>query len=176
MRQGHSSCSSHSSTQMATPLPLLPLLLCLRPPHTLATQPFPGTSHDSRSPSSNVRNFSLAADRPAVPGGQAAVLPRNEEERMAALLSYKVLDTEPEQAFDQLAVLASQICQTPIALVSLIDTDRQWFKSKVGLAENETHRDMAFCAHAILHDEVFEVADATNDFRYTYTKATSTRS
>ena len=81
---------------------------------------------------------------------QSAPLPINEEERLAELLSYDVLDTEAEQLFDDLTALASQICETPIALISLIDPDRQWFKSRVGLDVEETSRDIAFCSHAIL--------------------------
>lgn len=99
---------------------------------------------------------------PAVP----AAIPPNEAQRLAALRRYGVLDTPAEQAFDDLAHLAAFICGTPISVVSLIDVDRQWFKSEIGLDTRETHRDVAFCAHAILDRDVFVVPDATADGRF----------
>ena len=93
--------------------------------------------------------------------------PDSEAHRLAILHDYHVLDSLPEQAFDDLTLLAAQICQTPIALISLIDEDRQWFKSKIGLSASETSRDVAFCAHAILNpDEITEVRDAQRDPRF----------
>jgi anti-sigma regulatory factor (Ser/Thr protein kinase) len=90
----------------------------------------------------------------------------DEAARLAALRRYRILDTEPERAFDDMALLASQICATPIALITLIDTDRQWFKSRVGLSLRETSRSVAFCAHAIQQPDLFVVPDAMGDARF----------
>jgi GAF domain-containing protein len=100
-------------------------------------------------------------------GSCPAPLPADEAERLKALQEFQVLDSMPEQAFDDIVFLASHICQTPIALVSLIDSDRQWFKARVGLGPTQTSRDLAFCAHAILEpDRVMQVQDATKDERF----------
>jgi anti-sigma regulatory factor (Ser/Thr protein kinase) len=98
--------------------------------------------------------------------GQKAPAVPDEAARLAALGRYRILDTEPERAFDDLTLLASQVCGTPIALITLVDTDRQWFKSRVGLSESETSRDVAFCAHAITRRELMVVPDALEDERF----------
>ncbi len=93
-------------------------------------------------------------------------LPPDEPERLEALSSYEILDTPAEEAFDDLTLLAAHICQTPVALVSLIDRERQWFKSRVGTDITETPRDLAFCAHAVAARETLIVPDTLQDERF----------
>ncbi|MDX2440197.1 MAG: diguanylate cyclase, partial [Desulfobacterales bacterium] len=95
-----------------------------------------------------------------------AELPSNEAARLEALLNYQILDTLPEDAYDDITLLASEICVTPMAAVSLIDSTRQWFKSKVGLTIPETARNNAFCAHAILEPDITIVSNAQADERF----------
>ena len=90
----------------------------------------------------------------------------SEIERLATLHRYRILDTMPEQAFDDLTLLASYICETPIALITLIDTDRQWFKSRVGVSAAETSRSISFCSHAIEQAGLYIVPDATTDAKF----------
>jgi anti-sigma regulatory factor (Ser/Thr protein kinase) len=89
-----------------------------------------------------------------------------EAARLAALRDYRILDTEPERAFDDLALLASQICNTPIAFITLIDTDRQWFKSRIGMPMSETPRAVSFCTHAVDNAAPLVVTDTLEDDRF----------
>lgn len=95
-----------------------------------------------------------------------APIPHDEAERLADLRALNLLDTPPEQRFDRLVELASQVFGVPIAYVALVDSDRQWFKAKCGLTVDETGRDISFCGHAILQDEPLVIPDATLDERF----------
>jgi GAF domain-containing protein len=95
-----------------------------------------------------------------------ASLPETEKKRLKVLWQYEVLDTVPEEVFDDLTELAARICEAPIAMITLVDENRQWFKSKVGVTISETSRDISFCAHAIGQPDLFIVPDATKDERF----------
>ncbi len=97
-----------------------------------------------------------------------APISENEKKRLKVLWQYEVLDTVPEEVFDDLTELAARICEAPIALISLVDEKRQWFKSKFGTTLNETSRDRSFCAHAIKQSDLFIVPDATLDPRFAH--------
>ena len=93
-------------------------------------------------------------------------IPSNESRRLQSLRDLRLLDTPPEERFDRVTRLARQLFSTPIALVSLVDADRQWFKSRQGLDAKETPRDISFCGHAILDDKIMVVNDAETDQRF----------
>jgi GAF domain-containing protein len=103
------------------------------------------------------------------PGGKtmpAAPLPPNETERIATLHALNILDTPPEERFDRLTRITRGAFHVPVAVVSMVDTGRQWFKSSGGLAVCETSRDVSFCAHAILGEDILYVENATKDERF----------
>ena len=89
-----------------------------------------------------------------------------EKRRLSALADYAILDTAPEEGFDDIVAIASQICGAPIAMISLVDSHRQWFKAARGMDVGETSREVAFCAHTILSDSTFIVPDAKDDARF----------
>jgi len=97
---------------------------------------------------------------------KAPRIPENEVERLKALETYRVMDTPPESSFDDLTTLVARILDVPIALVSLVDADRQWFKSRYGLDAPETPRDISFCGHVVAEQELLVVPDAFEDSRF----------
>ncbi|PYS63374.1 MAG: hypothetical protein DMF74_10400 [Acidobacteria bacterium] len=97
---------------------------------------------------------------------RAAPTPENEAARLETLRQYQVLDTDSEDAFDDLTRLASYVCQTPTALISLVDANRQWFKARVGIQARETPRNISFCGHAVMHRGCFIIEDALFDERF----------
>lgn len=96
----------------------------------------------------------------------AAPIPENDIERLATLRRYSILDTLPEQSYEDLTALATYVCETPTALISLVDQERQWFKSRIGMAVDETERSLSFCAHTIANPEVLVVEDTFLDARF----------
>lgn len=96
----------------------------------------------------------------------SAPIPDNDKERLAALRALLILDTPPEERFDKIVQFAAMEFDMPIALLSLIDENRQWFKANVGLDVCETGRDISFCGHAILQSEIFVIPDARADERF----------
>ncbi|MEE7567367.1 GAF domain-containing protein, partial [Xanthomonas sp. Kuri4-3] len=110
--------------------------------------------------------MSSVLSEPAVGASSHPPRPARETLRLEALRSYGVLDTPREATFDDLTRLASMICQTPIALVSLVDEDRQWFKSEYGMGTRETPLFMSMCAHALLENDVLVVPDTRQDARF----------
>jgi PAS domain S-box-containing protein len=105
-------------------------------------------------------------DSPPAPERNRPPSPPHEARRLAALRSYRILDTSPQRSYDDLSRLAAQLCGTPIGMISLIDENRQWFKSRMGIAIAETPRAAAFCAHAILGTDLMVVPDALEDPRF----------
>jgi GAF domain-containing protein len=95
-----------------------------------------------------------------------APITTTEAARVAALNRYAILDSEPEQSFDDLVILAAHICQTPIAMLSLVDDHRQWFKSQLGVQVQETPRESSICVHAIQQGDLFIVPDTLQDARF----------
>ena len=93
-------------------------------------------------------------------------LPSDEEDRLDALYKLNILDTSTDSAFNELVELTAEICQVPIALISLVDETRQWFKAKIGLGIQQTERSVSFCAHAILEEDLFIVNDTLKDDRF----------
>ncbi len=91
---------------------------------------------------------------------------QNEKQRLKVLWQYDLLDSVPEEVFDDLTELAARICEAPVAMITLVDEKRQWFKSKVGVTINETSRDISFCSRAIEQSELFIVPDAAADARF----------
>src|SRR2546422_9822600 len=95
--------------------------------------------------------------------GSSVYLPENEAGRLEALRSYRVLDTPPEEAFDDLARLAAYICGTPNALIGLADADRQWFKAAVGWEGHEIRRKVSFCRRSVLQSDLLIIPDSRKD-------------
>ena len=95
-----------------------------------------------------------------------APLPLNEKARLEALRRYQILDTEAEEAYDNITRLANHLCYTPVSMITMVDEDRQWYKSKMGVEMQQTPRDISFCAHAILDENMTVVPDMRQDERF----------
>lgn len=95
-----------------------------------------------------------------------APVPASEAARLKVLRDYEILDTPPEEAFDELALLASHVCDAPMALITLVDESRQWFKARVGVTVQETPRQFSFCAHTMIGTDLLVVPDARADSRF----------
>jgi hypothetical protein len=114
-----------------------------------------------------VATLSFVATHIMEPGDLMNIpMPKNEARRIKVLWQYDILDTVPEEVFDELASLAGLICGAPIALITLVDENRQWFKAKVGVDINETGRDISLCTHAIMQTDLFVIPDTTLDERF----------
>ena len=96
----------------------------------------------------------------------SATIPINESERLQELYRMSILDTQPDEDFNEIVEVASRICRVPISLITLVDNNRQWFKAEKGLGMAETDRNISFCAHTILGDDLMEVKDAELDERF----------
>ena len=97
---------------------------------------------------------------------QPAILPENEADRLAALYRYQILDTAAESVYDDITELAMHICNTPVAAIALIDKDREWYKSRIGVSDEQAGRDISFCAHTILGKDLLVIPDTLKDVRF----------
>ncbi len=133
---------------------------------------------DQRRNGSSVKNkarvqWGTRSSRPLTIGWAKPVefkvpIPKDEKQRLAALGRYKILDTPPEEAFDDITELAAHLCDTPVALMVLIDRERQWFKAAVGVRIKETPREFSFCAHTIMRRGLYVISDTTKDRRFAH--------
>src|SRR5690606_36883532 len=133
----------------------------LREPHR--AQPAPPRDHPAarRLPGLRLRRRRRCQLRER--SGGVTMATGGEAERLEALRKYDILDSEPEMAYDDLALLAAHICETPMAAITLVDEARQWFKARVGYTVRETPRAISFCTHAIQQPGIFIVPDAAED-------------
>lgn len=119
------------------------------------------------APTASAPASAVASSTEFLPSATAAYpVPHDEAQRLLALDAARIVDTPAESVFDRLTWLASQVTESPMALISLLTAERQWFKSRLGVDAPETPRDWAFCSHAILQDGLFMVEDAARDPRF----------